>query len=168
MAEDHMALMKRLEYAIEQQPKQRHPALSIMDLMHLQTALGAQALEVGQTTRSRNGWEADCRVATINADDWRKKAEAAEARVRELEVYQNQTSETRTRLTNELREAQSEAAQMRAALEFYANPDTWFATSLLTDPPCGAIVDDFSEIDGRERLGKRARQAIANLPGEKT
>jgi len=52
------------------------------------------------------------------------------------------------------------------ALEFYADPDTYFAIGFSADRPCGGFEDDFEEIDdpiyGKiERPGKRARAALA-------
>jgi len=55
------------------------------------------------------------------------------------------------------------------ALEFYADPETYFAISFLYDPPCGEFADDFEELsgelghpDGSEwtKPGKRARAAL--------
>jgi hypothetical protein len=46
------------------------------------------------------------------------------------------------------------------ALAFYANPDTWFAVALFPDPPNGPIMDDFSEWDGIQRPGAKAREAL--------
>ena len=51
------------------------------------------------------------------------------------------------------------------ALEFYADPHSYFAIMFLADPPCGAFADDLSESDelGREVPGKRARDTLAWL-----
>lgn len=51
------------------------------------------------------------------------------------------------------------------ALEFYADPNTWFATALMCDRPCGAIETDISSTEGweslvSERPGKRARETL--------
>lgn len=49
-------------------------------------------------------------------------------------------------------------------LEFYADPDTYFAVSFVPDPPCGAIMRDFSESeDYGKKPGKRARETIERL-----
>jgi len=46
-------------------------------------------------------------------------------------------------------------------VEFYANPDTWVAVSLLPDPPCGDIIRDFRLApDGSHRPGGRARLSM--------
>lgn len=54
------------------------------------------------------------------------------------------------------------AMRIYKALEFYAHPDTWFATSLLTDPPCGDIAKDYGDSGTYYGvcLGKRARKAL--------
>lgn len=56
------------------------------------------------------------------------------------------------------------------ALEFYADPDSYFAISILADRPAGAFADDFSEDDwtrecdfDRPMPGKRAREALKRL-----
>lgn len=50
------------------------------------------------------------------------------------------------------------------ALAFYADPETYFATSIAFDPPCGAFREDFSLVPDsdfeREMPGKRAREAL--------
>jgi hypothetical protein len=51
------------------------------------------------------------------------------------------------------------------ALEFYANPDTYFAIAFIADQPAGEFVDDFSNDHGcdqyeRPMPGKMARYAI--------
>ena len=56
-----------------------------------------------------------------------------------------------------------EVAKLIEALWFYANPDTYFAATLFVDPPCGDIRKDYSKIDGRYRLGKRARRTLLKL-----
>lgn len=82
-------------------------------------------------------------------------------------------------------EAQLEArdkqiAELREALELYANPDSYFALSVLADRPCGCFADDHSPItpeeeerfgwedyrsDGGHYYGKTARQALAKHTG---
>ncbi len=59
------------------------------------------------------------------------------------------------------------ADELREALKFYADPDTYVAIAFLGDPPCGEFADDFSDVaDGSgyvtERPGKRARAALQN------
>lgn len=59
------------------------------------------------------------------------------------------------------------------ALMFYADPDTYFAISVLPDPPCGGFADDFGEIeyfDDQDQLvetvlrpGEHARSALEDI-----
>ena len=70
------------------------------------------------------------------------------------------------KLISALEAAQEEAAGLRKTLEFYANPDTYFAIGLFPDAPCGSFVDDLEEIEGMARPGKRARQALARTEKE--
>lgn len=58
-----------------------------------------------------------------------------------------------------------ELRKLRAALMFYADPETYHAIDFWTDPPCGEFDDDFSEAHGhpnydRAMPGKRARIAL--------
>lgn len=55
--------------------------------------------------------------------------------------------------------------QMEAALEFYADPDTYCAIGFFPDRPCGEFMDDFSDEHdpGYPKPGKRARAALAAL-----
>jgi hypothetical protein len=63
-----------------------------------------------------------------------------------------------------------ENERLKEALEFYAHPDTYFAISFMSEPPCGEFMDDFdipseewSDHDnalGIYRAGKRARAAL--------
>ncbi len=51
--------------------------------------------------------------------------------------------------------------QMVEVLEFYANPETYFAMGFLPDPPCGEFVDDFSAVDELGmKPGKKARAIL--------
>jgi hypothetical protein len=50
------------------------------------------------------------------------------------------------------------------ALDFYQQPETYFACSLFCDPPCGAISEDYSDCgEWGMRLGKTAREAIKKV-----
>lgn len=60
-------------------------------------------------------------------------------------------------LTNELDEIAIEAID---ALRFYADPATYHAIGFFPDPPCGEFMEDFDEVDGDMRPGKRAREAL--------
>lgn len=53
--------------------------------------------------------------------------------------------------------------EMVLALEFYADPETWIAVGLFPDPPCGEIMNDFSETSYGDKPGKRARMALGEF-----
>jgi hypothetical protein len=60
---------------------------------------------------------------------------------------------------------QTEIERLRAALKFYADPETYHAIGFFPDPPCGGFVEDFDEEHGHEFYnrpmpGKRARKAL--------
>ena len=67
-----------------------------------------------------------------------------------------------TRLKAKIRKHEKRLIKYFRALYFYANPETYIATSLWCDRPCGEIENDFSYTgeDWGERLGKRARKAL--------
>lgn len=46
------------------------------------------------------------------------------------------------------------------ALEFYADPDTYFAIGFLPDRPCGEFINDGSETDLGIKPGKKARKVL--------
>jgi len=63
------------------------------------------------------------------------------------------------------------AIQLLEALDFYANPDTYFAILAMGDPPCGDFIRDVAPLtendpyedyrsDGGGYYGKRAREAM--------
>jgi hypothetical protein len=66
--------------------------------------------------------------------------------------------------------ARGEVERLREALAFYADPDSYFAISMFSDPPCGEFAEDYSEAeresDGCVKFypGKRARDALASRP----
>lgn len=64
-------------------------------------------------------------------------------------------------MTDEVEQYKRLCGMLWQALEFYANPDTYVAISILADPSCGEFIDDGTEIDGRWRPGKIARDTIA-------
>lgn len=50
------------------------------------------------------------------------------------------------------------------ALEFYADPETYFAIGFFPDPPCGPFMEDFSKTEELgNKPGKMAREALALL-----
>ena len=70
------------------------------------------------------------------------------------------------RITEQLAKRDAEIERLRGALEFYADPETYFGIAVIGDPPCGAFVEDFSDDHGHPyldgpRYGKTARAALA-------
>ena len=66
----------------------------------------------------------------------------------------------------DLRLLLAERMDLREALAFYADPETYFAIAVLADRPCGEFADDFSEVwweparGMEEKPGKRAREVL--------
>ena len=62
----------------------------------------------------------------------------------------------------------AERDELKAALEFYADPETYFALCMMADPPCGDFIRDFSVVEGaytdRPMPGTRARAALEPKP----
>ena len=89
-------------------------------------------------------------------------------RARELRDQSVAVCERRTR---ERDDANAEIKRLRRTLEFYADPETYFAIGFNADPPNGKFMDDFEEVDdmgfrsdpynGSYKPGKRARAALA-------
>ena len=63
-----------------------------------------------------------------------------------------------------LRKKDEVIEEMREALEFYADPETYFAIGFFPDKPCGDFIEDFydTEILGY-KPGKRARDCLNKL-----
>ena len=53
--------------------------------------------------------------------------------------------------------------EMMQVLDFYSDPETYFAIGFFPDPPCGPFIDDFSETDMGTKPGKRAREIMRKL-----
>ena len=61
----------------------------------------------------------------------------------------------------------AEHARLREALEFYADPMTYFAIAFIPDGDCGELVDDFEDVGlPSPKPGKRARAALTRTPQE--
>lgn len=62
----------------------------------------------------------------------------------------------------------AEIDRLRDALEFYADPETYFAVAFRFDPPTGGFDDDFDEEHGgdfdRPMPGKLARATLKVTP----
>ena len=91
-----------------------------------------------------------------------EKAEARVATVEESLHYCNGVAD----LAMKHRDiAEARVAELEAALQFYADPETYVAIAFWPDPPCGAFMEDFSHVDDDwgDRPGKRARAALSAL-----
>lgn len=64
----------------------------------------------------------------------------------------------------EVDELAARAERYREALEFYADPETYFAIGFFPDPPCGEFMDDFEDVGPQlgSKPGKRARRALSD------
>ena len=60
-----------------------------------------------------------------------------------------------------VKELEKEVRRLRKALQFYADPETYFAFVFFPDRPCGPFVEDFSETDLGYKPGKKARKILA-------
>ena len=75
-----------------------------------------------------------------------------------------------SRLIADLRASRAEVERLREALDFYADPHSYFAVMVMGDPPCGDFAYDWSEHGdpdfdpGDERPGRRAREALGGSP----
>lgn len=56
--------------------------------------------------------------------------------------------------------SEEEIENLIEALDFYADPETYFAIGFFPDPPCGDFMNDFSYVDEVARPGKKARIAL--------
>lgn len=62
------------------------------------------------------------------------------------------------------KELEAEVTRLRDALDFYADPETYFAVAFLGDPPCGPFLEDFSETELGRKPGNVARVVLAGDP----
>jgi hypothetical protein len=66
-----------------------------------------------------------------------------------------------SRLKDELQQYKGRLRRFERALEYYADPDTYFAIGFFPDHPCGEFMGDFSECAPLgKKPGKRARIAL--------
>lgn len=104
-------------------------------------------------------------------DEADRRAEAAEQKVADIEDdYLRRHKDAVDRmeriveLEGRIEAAEARAARLEAALEFYADPETYFALLIVGDPPCGEFIEDFEETEGVDgptvKPGKRARAAL--------
>lgn len=71
-------------------------------------------------------------------------------------------------LMAELRTLREDKERLEGAVEFYADPHTYFAVAVIVDTPCGDFDDDFSDTEELGiKPGKRARETLAALTAAK-
>ena len=56
-----------------------------------------------------------------------------------------------------------EVHKLLMALNYYADPDTYFAIGVFPDPPCGDFINDYSDTEIGEKPGKLARQVLDEI-----
>jgi cell division septum initiation protein DivIVA len=91
------------------------------------------------------------------------------ARIGELEQQLGECSGGFDTSTKMIASLEAERDRLRGALEFYADPETYFGVAFMADRPCGDFVEDFEKLTGDlghpdggawEKPGKRARAAL--------
>ena len=87
-----------------------------------------------------------------NQDQVSEKSDAESDRIEELE--------REIRFLNEL------GVRLFDALEFYADPATYFAIGFFPDPPNGDFMNDFSETELGHKPGKLARETLDSVRKE--
>ena len=93
-------------------------------------------------------------MRSVAASDWAKE-----------QGEEDDLNEWASTIEAAMREKDAEIERLREALDFYADPETYFGLMVLGDPPCGAFADDFSDDHGHPyldgpRYGKTARAAL--------
>lgn len=161
---------------------------------HLQSSLGeavraalAEIDRLAKLVNDQNGTLAAFADRAVEAeaerDALKQQAEIDRETMKHMVQSHDERVAERDALRAEVRRLTSEAAialdessrlralvaEMRGALEFYADPETYFAITFLDDPPSGDFMDDFSDDHGgefdRPMPGKRARAALAKGDG---
>lgn len=56
-------------------------------------------------------------------------------------------------MADSIKRLTAERDKLAAALEFYADPETYHAVGFAFDPPCGGFDEDFSEDEWTRELG---------------
>lgn len=69
-----------------------------------------------------------------------------------------------------LENLESQLQKAIEGLEFYADPDTYFAIAFIPDSPCGDFNSDFEIMDENgievDRAGKKARRTLNEIKGD--
>jgi hypothetical protein len=99
-----------------------------------------------EVERQRDNANAALEEAEQRAHRWKDEAQRAGAEADKAEAA--------------LADRDRQVRELRDALAFYADPDTYFAIGFAGDSPCGEFLEDLEEIGGAPRPGKRARAAL--------
>ena len=67
-------------------------------------------------------------------------------------------------LRGEITGLRHDVLELQKALEFYADPATYFAIGILPDEPCGDFINDFSETAIGRKPGALARETLGVSP----
>ena len=101
--------------------------------------------------------------------DARTERDEAQAEARQYKEQRDDSRDNVTFLSKSIHEMSPqffEAARLWGALEFYADPATYFAIGFFPDPPCGDFAADTSETHLGMKPGKRARALLLELAQE--
>jgi hypothetical protein len=99
-------------------------------------------------------------VATLKA-----QLETARRREADAEYWEGLVIAELATVVRERNHLRAHVAALVECLEFYADPETYFAWAFLGDPPCGEWEDDFEDTGPQlgVKPGKRAR-AVLDAP----
>ena len=102
-------------------------------------------------------------LAAINLADETRDEEPVKIREEYVQYMLDKYTED---LDSYIAAVQKSYPELLDAIHFYADPETYFAISLIPDPPCGDFIEDFSETpELGMKPGKKAREALdAILP----
>ena len=67
------------------------------------------------------------------------------------------------RLKQENKKLNKIGSKLIRCIDFYANPETYFAISFFHDPPSGGFIYDFSKTNLGHKPGKRARKTLEQI-----
>lgn len=70
-------------------------------------------------------------------------------------------------MLDKMGEDKEQINKMLKVLEYYANPEIYFAIGFLPDKPCGDFINDFSNTSLGCKPGKKARELLKRLKPSK-
>jgi len=91
-----------------------------------------------------------------------KHAHDAAEQIKQLQSKNDRLNDELNTQNETLEQLEAKCEKLAEGLCFYADPDSYFAISILTDPPCGGFAEDTSEVDSydREMPGRIARETL--------